>query len=75
MSETPTYKKIKILKRGNDSNNYLVLDNKTKVYYELKNINISKNTEKERKKYFHEEKILLKSLDHPNIIKLKEIFA
>ena len=68
-----TYKYIGLLGEGSYGKVYLVISNSTKKYYAMKTIEISQLNEEQKKEALQEAKIL-KKLDHPNIIKLKEVF-
>ena len=52
---------------------YLIKSDKTQIYYVIKRINLEK-LEKDDIKKVNNEAILLKMIDHPNIIRFKEVF-
>ena len=68
-----TYTAIKFLGKGGFGEAYLVKSNMTKKNYVMKSINLELLDEK-NKLYTINEAILLKNIDHPNIIKFKEVF-
>jgi NIMA (never in mitosis gene a)-related kinase len=68
-----TYTAIKFLGKGGFGEAYLVKSNMTKKNYVMKSINFELLDEK-NKLYTINEAILLKNIDHPNIIKFKEVF-
>ena len=68
-----TYTVIKFLGKGGFGEAYLVKSNMTKKNYVMKSINFELLDEK-NKLYTINEAILLKNIDHPNIIKFKEVF-
>jgi len=68
-----TYTAIKFLGKGDFGEAYLVKSNMTKKNYVMKSINFELLDEK-NKLYTINEAILLKNIDHPNIIKFKEVF-
>ena len=70
---TETYKYQSLLGEGSYGKVYLVRANISKKYYAMKTIDINLLNEHQRKEALKEARIL-KKLDHPNIIKLKEIF-
>jgi len=61
------------LGQGGFGEAYLVRSNKTLKNYVMKSINFELLTE-ENRKYTINEAFLLKKIDHPNIIKFKEVF-
>ena len=68
-----TYTAIRFLGKGGFGEAYLVKSNMTKKNYVMKSINFELLDEK-NKLYTINEAILLKNIDHPNIIKFKEVF-
>ena len=68
-----TYKYKSLLGEGSYGRVYLVISNITKKYYAMKTIDITQLNEQQKKEALQEAKIL-KKLDHPNIIRLKEVF-
>ena len=68
-----TYKYKSLLGEGSYGRVYLVISNITKKYYAMKTIDITQLNEQQKKEALQEAKILRK-LDHPNIIRLKEVF-
>ena len=68
-----TYKYKALLGEGSYGRVYLVISNITKKYYAMKTIDITQLNEQQKKEALQEAKIL-KKLDHPNIIRLKEVF-
>ena len=68
-----TYTAKKFLGKGGFGEAYLVKSNMTKKNYVMKSINFELLDEK-NKLYTINEAILLKNIDHPNIIKFKEVF-
>ena len=71
--EKETYTVIDFLGNGGFGEAYLINSNKTKKNYVMKSINFDL-LDDENKKYTINEAILLKKIDHPNIIKFKEVF-
>ena len=67
------YTAIRFLGKGGFGEAYLVKSNMTKKNYVMKSINFELLDEK-NKLYTINEAILLKNIDHPNIIKFKEVF-
>ena len=68
-----TYTALNFLGQGGFGEAYLVRSNKTLKNYVMKSINFELLTE-ENRKYTINEAFLLKKIDHPNIIKFKEVF-
>ena len=68
-----TYTALNFLGSGGFGEAYLVRSNKTLKNYVMKSINFELLTE-ENRKYTINEAFLLKKIDHPNIIKFKEVF-
>ena len=68
-----TYTALNFLGSGGFGEAYLVKSNKSLKNYVMKSINFELLTE-ENRKYTINEAILLKKIDHPNIIKFKEVF-
>ena len=68
-----TYKYKALLGEGSYGKVFLVISNITKKYYAMKTIDINQLNEEQKKEALQEAKIL-KKLDHPSIIKLKEVF-
>ena len=68
-----TYKYKALLGEGSYGKVFLVISNITKKYYAMKTIDITQLNEQQKKEALQEAKIL-KKLDHPSIIKLKEVF-
>ena len=68
-----TYTALHFLGSGGFGEAYLVKSNKTLKNYVMKSINFELLTE-ENRKYTINEAFLLKKIDHPNIIKFKEVF-
>ena len=68
-----TYTAKTILGHGAFGEAYLIQSDKTGVYYVNKRISLQFIPEEDRKKVLNEA-ILLKMIDHPNIIKFKEVF-
>ena len=69
----PKYKIIKCLGKDSFSKSYLAsVDNDEKKYI-IKQTIIQYLTDNEKKETLNEA-VILKKLDHPNIIKLKEVF-
>ena len=68
-----TYQMIKLLGEGSYGKAYLVKSNLDQTKCVIKTIKIEEMNEKERKETLCESTILQK-LDHPNIIKFKEVF-
>ena len=68
-----TYKYQSLLGEGSYGKVYLVRANISKKYYAMKTIDINLLNENQKKEALQEARIL-KKLDHPNIIKLKEVF-
>ena len=68
-----TYTALNFLGSGGFGEAYLVKSNKTLKNYVMKSINFELLTE-ENRKYTINEAFLLKKIDHPNIIKFKEVF-
>ena len=73
MVDSETYKYINFIGEGMYGKVYLVKGTKTKKYFAMKTIDVNNLKENQRKECYFESKILQK-LDHPNIIKLKEVF-
>ena len=67
------YTALNFLGQGGFGEAYLVRSNKTLKNYVMKSINFELLTE-ENRKYTINEAFLLKKIDHPNIIKFKEVF-
>ena len=68
-----TYTVIKFLGRGAYGDAYLIKSNKTGINYVIKIISLE-NLNEEDIKNVKNEGFLLKMIDHPNIIKFKEVF-
>ena len=68
-----TYKIIKLLGKGSYGQAYLAKNNLTKTDCVIKQINLEKMSEKEKNDILNES-VILKKLDHPNIIKFYEVF-
>ena len=68
-----TYTCQKYLGRGSFGEAYLIKSDETGMNYVIKRIYLDFLDENERKKVMNEA-ALLKSIDHPNIIKFKEVF-
>ena len=68
-----TYTVLKFLGQGGFGEAYLIKSNKTLKNYVMKSINFELLSD-ENKKYTINEAFLLKKIDHPNIIKFKEVF-
>ena len=68
-----TYTALNFLGSGGFGEAYLVKSNTTLKNYVMKSINFELLTE-ENRKYTINEAFLLKKIDHPNIIKFKEVF-
>ena len=68
-----TYTALNFLGSGGFGEAYLVKSNKSLKNYVMKSINFELLNE-ENRKYTINEAILLKKIDHPNIIKFKEVF-
>jgi NIMA (never in mitosis gene a)-related kinase len=68
-----TYTALNFLGSGGFGEAYFVRSNKTLKNYVMKSINFELLTE-ENRKYTINEAFLLKKIDHPNIIKFKEVF-
>ena len=69
----PSYKIVKLLGEGSYGKAYLCTDRTDNSQCVIKQINIQNMTEKDKQDTLNEAKILEK-LDHPNIIKFKEVF-
>ena len=67
------YKVIKFLGEGSSSKAYLCMKGENESLYVIKQIIIEGMSQKEKDEILNEAKILAK-LDHPNIIKLYEVF-
>jgi len=72
-NQKETYTVIKFLGNGGFGEAYLINSNITRKNYVMKSINFDL-LDDENKKYTINEAILLKKIDHPNIIKFKEVF-
>ena len=72
-NQKETYTVIKFLGNGGFGEAYLINSNITRKNYVMKSINFELLTE-ENRKYTINEAFLLKKIDHPNIIKFKEVF-
>ena len=68
-----TYVVHKFLGRGSFGEAYLIKSEKTQMYYVIKSINLEKLGKEDIKKV-NNEAVLLKMIDHPNIIRFKEVF-
>ena len=68
-----TYIAQKFLGKGAFGVAYLIKSEETGIYYVNKKISLESLEEEDRKKVMNEA-ILLKMIDHPNIIKFKEVF-
>ena len=68
-----TYEAQTFLGRGAFGEAYLIKSNVTGIYYVNKRISLECLSEEDRKKVINEA-VLLKMIDHPNIIKFKEVF-
>lgn len=73
MAKPETYHKVRLLGEGSFGKAYLVKGEHTGEYSVIKEIVISGMTEEEKKDVQKEAEIL-KSLNHPNIIALKEAY-
>ena len=69
----PKYKIIKALEEDSFSKSYLASVDDDEKKYVIKQIILKDMTEQEKKETLNEP-IILKKLDHPNIIKFKEVF-
>ena len=72
-SDKEIFKKIKIISKNHFSKIYLIRSKETMQEYVYKIINISNSNDEPIKKVLHDIDIL-KSLDHPNIISLKNAY-
>jgi len=72
-NQKETYTVIKFLGNGGFGEAYLINSNITRKNYVMKSINFDL-LDDENKKYTINEAFLLKKIDHPNIIKFKEVF-
>ena len=67
------YTKIKLLGEGSFGKAYLVTRNSDKLECVMKQVDISRMSDKERKEVVQESK-LLEALQHPNIVKFIEVY-
>ena len=73
MKQPEQYKKIKLLGEGAFGKAYLVSCENSGDQAVIKEIDITKMTEEEKKEVLKEAKIM-ESLKHPNIIKFREVY-
>ena len=69
----PTYKIVKKLGEGSYSRAFLVKCDKEDKNYVIKQVRMDGMANHEKKETFNEA-LIFKKLDHPNIIKFKEVF-
>ena len=68
-----TYTVIKLLGNGAFGKAYLIKSNETQIYYVIKRISLNFFNDEDGKQVINEG-LLLKRIDHPNIIQFKECF-
>lgn len=68
-----TYSKVRLLGTGTFGKAYLVESDRTGDLFVAKEINVSQMSEEEKKEIFQEAKIL-EGLNHPNIIRFREVY-
>ena len=69
----PTYKVVKKLGEGSFSRAFLVKCDKEDKNYVIKQVRMDGMANQEKRETFNEA-VIFKKLDHPNIIKFKEVF-